>query len=202
VVVNDASTDKTIEILNNLNIYIINLPINLKYGGALQTGFKYAFRHNYDLVVTFDGDGQHRADQINLLLKAWGDTKADIVLGSRYINNYTDYNGSFLRRLGSKAFSWVIRLVTGKYITDPTSGFQLLTRPVFEYYSLAGRYPNEFPDANVLTLMLLKGHKVMETSVQMKKRVQGESMHSGLKPIRYIFLMLYSLGISILKRNI
>lgn len=189
LVINDASTDKTAEVALRVGAKVINLPINLGYGGAVQTGFKYAVQKGYDVVILMDADGQHDPTCVPDLLKALQD--ADFVLGSRFLGN-CQYKIPFARRLGMWFFSKIVRWVTGQPITDPTSGFQALRREVVEFLA-NDHYPIDFPDADVLILLHRAGFRIKEIPVIMRQRLHGVSMHSHLKAIYYVFKMSLSI---------
>jgi glycosyltransferase involved in cell wall biosynthesis len=167
------------------------------YSGAVQAGFKYAAGKDYDYVVQFDGDGQHMAHEIHKLLEHIRTSGADIVIGSRFKIN-TDYPHPLFRRIGSKIFSLLIRWTCGRQISDPTSGFQILSRKAYMKYSGMFNYP-QFPDANLIIKMLLEGFRIEEVPVKMKKREHGVSMHTGIiAPLKYMIKILYSILIIIL----
>jgi len=197
LVINDNSTDKTVEKLESIGIDYLDLPFNMGYAGALQAGFKYSREKNYDYVIQFDGDGQHMAKEIRKLYDHIKMKKADIVIGSRFKIN-TDYPHPLFRKIGSKIFSSLIKITTGKNITDPTSGFQILAKNVYKNYSEMFNYP-QFPDANLIIKMLLLGYKIEEIPVKMKERKHGESMHTGIiGPVKYMIKIFYSILITIL----
>ncbi len=125
LVINDASTDETAKVAEQAGATVLNLPINLGYGGAVQTGFKYASRKGYEAVVLMDADGQHDPECVPDLLKAL--QEADFVLGSRFLGDCR-YKVPLSRRIGMWLFGTVVRLATQLPITDPTSGFQALRR--------------------------------------------------------------------------
>lgn len=202
LVVNDCSTDGTLSVIEKIQgINYISLPVNLGYSGALQTGFKYAVNNNYEAVIQFDGDGQHIASEALRLYKIFLDTQSDIVIGSRFKTDKLEYHHSFFRGLGTKIFQTLIKKFCKVSITDPTSGFQILSKDVFEIYSKMNNYP-EFPDANLLIEMLFKGYKVEEEYVRMRNREFGESMHGGLiKPMKYMIVMIYSIIILLTRRK-
>lgn len=156
LVVNDCSTDETVEKIQKFdkNIKILNNPFNLGYALSIQTGIKYAARHDYDFVIQMDADGQHLALEAKKLLDACVEKKADIVIGSRFKKN-TGYKSPFFRRFGTKLFEGMIRIFTGKTIKDPLTGFQCLNRRTIDYYAIPGNYP-EYPDAGLLIEMLMK----------------------------------------------
>ena len=192
IVTNDCSTDNTKELVESSKAHCLNVPFNMGYAMAVQTGIKYACENGFDYVVQFDGDGQHLASEVHKLLEKMDETNANIIIGSRFLSK-TDYKHPFFRKVGTKLFQIIIKLICHKKITDPTSGFQLLDRSVIEYYSKIGKYP-EFPDANLIIEMLLLGYKIEETPVKMKLNDEGKSMHSGIiKPIKYMINVLYSI---------
>lgn len=200
IIINDCSTDNTPAIVKNKNIKCLNLPFNLGYAMALQTGLKYAFENDYDYVIQFDADGQHIAKEARKLLNKMMETKCDIVIGSRFLGK-NDYKHGFFRKIGTKMFSFMILLLCEERITDPTSGFQCLNKRVIKRYLKMGNYP-KYPDANLIIEMLMEGYKIEEISVKMRTRKNGESMHGGvIKPIKYMIKIFYTI-IIILIRNI
>lgn len=192
LVINDYSTDATHEIVASCHIPQIDNIFNLGYSWSIQTGLKYAVAHGYDYAIQFDADGQHIAAEANKLYKAALKTNADIVIGSRYLED-SGYKCPFFRRLGQKIFSLLIRIFCRKRITDPLSGFQCLNRRVIEKYAQFNDYP-EFPDANLIIEMLYRGYQITEVPVAMRSRESGESMHGGIvAPIKYMVNMFYSI---------
>lgn len=192
IVINDYSSDHTKDIVSKCGIKCIDSIFNMNYAWAVQTGLKYAYQNNYDYVIQFDGDGQHIAKEAVKLLEEAKKSKADIVIGSRYINNM-GYNCKFFRRFGTRIFELLIKIFCRKRIADPLSGFQCLNKRVIEKYAKMGEYP-EYPDANLIIEMLLKGYKIKEVPIMMRTRQEGISMHSGIiKPIKYMFNMLYTI---------
>lgn len=202
LVVNDGSVDRTSQVARSLGANVVSLTQNLGYGAALQAGFKYAVRRGYEFVIQFDADGQHSPRDIPNLIRHFEQTNADIVIGSRYCHN-AEYKPGVLKAAGTKFFSGLIHWSTGQAISDPTSGFQLVKRSVFSLYAKEGVYPIEFPDANILIFMLRLGIRVEEVPVTMRDRINGKGMHAGFaRNLRYVILMLYSIGISVLKASL
>jgi len=194
LVVNDCSKDNTVQVLTELKVDYLDLPVNLGYSGAIQTGIKYARRNDYDYVVQFDGDGQHIAAEARKLYDKIKSSGANIVIGSRFLEK-TNYKHPFFRRMGTVFFAAMIRVITKTAITDPTSGFQILDRKTINNYSQPGQYP-EFPDANLIARMILDGYKVQEVSCSMRLRADGVSMHAGvMKPLKYAIGNFYSMVI-------
>jgi len=192
VIINDCSKDNTSKIVKEKGVACIDMPFNVGYAMAIQTGLKYATEFDYDYVVQFDADGQHIAEEAKKLITKIKEKELDIVIGSRFTKN-NEYKQSFARRLGGKIFSGLINLFCRQKITDPTSGFQVLTKEVYKKYAKMGGYP-EYPDANLIIEMLLAGYKIGEVGVKMRQREFGESMHKGIiKPIKYMINMFYEI---------
>jgi len=198
LVIDDASTDRTARIAEDMGCTVVTNIYNLGYGSGLQTGYKYALKHGYDFVIQMDADGQHDACNIDRLcqklLEPIGAGKPlDIVLGSRFLKDSVTYPVSLPRKIGSQVFRFLIRLGTGQRITDPTTGLQGLSRRVFSFYAGYNHFDDKYPDANMLMQMLLLGFRVEEIPAVMHPRTEGVSMHSGLKPLLYMFRMTFSI---------
>ena len=194
LVINDCSTDNTKKIVEENGVKCITGIFNLRYAWAVQTGIKYAYQNNYDYVIQFDADGQHIASEAEKLIKEMKKSNADIIIGSRFLEN-TGYNHPFFRKIGTKLFTLIIKMFCNKTITDPTSGFQCLNKKIIKYYAKMGNYP-EYPDANLIIDVLLKGYTIKEIPVKMRLRESGESMHGGiLKPIKYMINMIYTITV-------
>lgn len=198
LVVDDYSTDGTPEVLKSLDTIVVTLPINLGYSGALQTGYKYAVTNNYEYIVQFDGDGQHIAEEIGKLVSAFENSSADVIIGSRFAGK-GEHRHPFLKRVATFLFCFMIKIISGSTLHDPTSGFQLLNRKVFEHYSQVHNFPY-YPDANIIIEMLMNRYRVKEVHVAMRARVFGESMHTGLiQQAKYMIKVFYSIFIVLLK---
>lgn len=143
IVVNDCSTDNTYDVCVENGLKVINLPLNLGIGGAVQTGYLYAFQNGYDIAVQFDGDGQHDAAYLNEMADYLVKNECDMVIGSRFIEK-EGFQSSFIRRVGIKYFTFLIHLLTGKTITDPTSGMRMCNRRTIEMF--AKEYPIDYPE--------------------------------------------------------
>jgi len=199
LVVNDASTDRTAKIAEDMGCTVVTNLYNLGYGSGLQIGYKYAVKHNYDYVIQMDADGQHDACNADLLYGKLldgenGGKHPDIVLGSRFLEGSVTYPVPLARRTGGKVFRFLIRLAAGQRITDPTTGLQGLSRRAFSFYAGFNRFDDQYPDANMLMQMLLLGFRVEEIPAVMHPRTEGVSMHSGLKPVLYMFRMTFSIA--------
>lgn len=198
LVIDDCSKDNTKEIVEKNGVKCITGVLNLRYAGAVQTGIKYAYENDYDYVIQFDADGQHIASEARKLYDEMKKSKADIVIGSRFLG-VGSYKHPFFRKIGTKLFTIIIQIFCKQKVTDPTSGFQCLNKKVIKKYSLKGNYP-EYPDANLITEMLLLNYKIKEIGVKMRLREAGVSMHGGIiKPIKYMINMFYTIVIIIIK---
>jgi glycosyltransferase involved in cell wall biosynthesis len=199
LVVNDYSTDRTSEVARAHGAVVVELPWNLGYGGAVQTGFKYAVAHGYDAVVQMDADGQHDPASACAVLTPVLAGEADVVIGSRFLGR-ADYPIPAPRRLGMMLFGLIATAVTRERFSDPTSGFQALHRRAVEFFA-RDNYPSDFPDADTLILLSLAGFRVREVPVVMRARTAGTSMHSNLRAVYYVAKMLLSILMVLLRRS-
>ncbi len=198
LVVNDGSNDRTSEIAQESEVMVINHPYNLGYGAALQTGFRFAKMRGYNMLITMDADGQHVPSNATNLINTMQEQRADVVIGSRFING--GYRVGFIKKIGIWLFSFIAKRYTGITITDPTSGFQLLNRAAFSYLAEGDNYPLDYPDVNIIMLLHKKQFRIVESAVMMKEK-NGKSMHSGLKPIFYIIKMFLSIVMVLVRKK-
>ena len=183
LVVNDGSLDSTSSEASSKGVSILDLPYNLGIGGAVQTGCLYALKHGYEFVLRLDGDGQHHPREIPKIISPLLEGKADIVIGSRFLSK-EGYKSTFLRRMGIRFFSLVIRLITGGNIKDPTSGFNGMNRKGIELISY--KYSSDYPEVEVLIVARRRGLRIIEVPVMMKKREKGKSSIDYLEAIYYM----------------
>lgn len=198
LVVNDGSHDSTSEVARKTGVMVLDLPSNLGYGGALQTGFRFAAEHRYEYVISLDADGQHDPSSAKNLIESMKRENADVVIGSRFMEE--QYRMGIFRKLGSRMFSFIARLYTGIKFTDPTSGYQLLNRKVFSYLSKADNYPLDYPDINIIMALYKMKFKVVEAPVIMLEKKDGKSMHSGLAPLFYVLRMFLAMLMITIRR--
>lgn len=191
LVVNDGSSDRTSEIAAASGVKVIDIPYNIGYGGAIQTGFRFALEYGYDYVITMDGDGQHDPESIRSLVETMEREEADVVVGSRFLEG--TYRMGFARRIGSWLFSKIANLYTGVNISDPTSGFQIYNRRAFAYLSKGDNYPLDYPDVNIIMALHKMRFKLTEAPVRMIEKVENKSMHSGLRPFFYVLRMVIAI---------
>lgn len=183
VVVNDCSTDNTLRICKKNNFEYLNLSINLGIGGAVQTGYRYAYYQGYDVAVQFDGDGQHGAAYLEKMFEELQNSQADMVIGSRFIEK-EGFQSSGIRRIGIKYFTVLIRILTGKKITDPTSGMRMVNRKLLKKFTL--EYPRDYPEPESIITILKEKYQVKEIPVIMNEREEGTSSISFRKSIYYM----------------
>ena len=202
IVINDGSTDKTSQIVKNRGFEIITQIYNLGYGCALQTGYKYAVRNNYEYLIQIDSDGQHDVCNIeNILNELKKDEFCDIVIGSRFLDESVSFKISGVKRFVIKFFRFIIKRSTKQVVLDPTSGLQGIRRRAFLYYSYYNNFVSNYPDANMIIQMLLNDFRIKETTAVMHARETGKSMHSGLKPVLYIFRMILNTMVVIMRER-
>lgn len=197
VVINDGSKDHTGEVARKAGVTVIDHFYNIGYGGALQTGYKYAVAKDYDYIVQFDADGQHNPVYIRTISELMESGAYDIVIGSRFMDGVR--NVSWGKVLAINFFRFIIRVSTGVALTDPTSGLQGLHREVVQYYTEMGNFPEDYPDADTLIWMLKKKYRVYEFPVDIKQRASGKSMHHGLKSVYYCLKMMVSILVVLLR---
>lgn len=173
VVINDCSTDNTENILCDNDINHVALPVNVGLSGAVQTGFKYAYTNGYDCAIQFDGDGQHQAKYVMELSREIAKGN-DIVIGSRFVTEKKDFS---MRMIGSRIISTLIKLKTGIFINDPTSGMRMFNREMMKDYAYN---INRKPEPETLVYQLKNGRKIKEIQVEMNEREGGISLYSSV----------------------
>lgn len=197
LVVDDGSSDSTSHEARAAGAIVATLPVNLGYGAALQTGYKYAVRHGYDTIGQIDADGQHRASHLTEMFGKLEESGADVVIGSRFLDNDGHYQPPAARKVGIALFSRIATLLTKQHISDPTSGFQVMRIPVAQFFC-TNVYPSDYPDADILILLNRSGFTVREVPVQMRPS-PGQSMHSGHKSLYYVYKMFLSIFVTVLR---
>lgn len=187
IIVSDGSTDDTVSLCEKNGYHYISLPVNLGLSGCFQTGMKYARDHGYRYVAQFDGDGQHRAEDVQVLYRKMKEVDCDIVLGSRFLENK---KGGSMREIGSRLIAAAIKLTTGVTITDPTCGIRLYNHRIIECFADRMNYG---PEPDTISYLLKQGAKIAEAPVTIQNRIAGESYLKPLNAIRYMTRMLISI---------
>jgi len=202
VVVDDGSTDGTAAAATGLGAHVVRLPFNLGIGGAVQTGFRYAFENGFRLAVRVDGDGQHDPAQLGLLLGPILADEADIAIGSRF--RETLEGDSFLssrtRRLGISILAWTVSILVRRRITDPTSGFQAMNRRAIALF--AADYPHDYPEVEAALMVHKHELRMTEVPVQMRERAAGQSSIGALASVYYMVKVMLALFVGLFRKNV
>lgn len=190
VIINDGSTDNTAKEIRQAWVKVINLSQNLGIGGAVQTGFIYAKRNNYDVVIQVDGDGQHDPKDLNKLVEPIKKKEADMVIGSRFVEK-TAYKSSRMRKAGIYFFSKLVSFICKKKYYDTTSGFRAFNKKGIELF--ANYYPKDYPEVEALVFAAKRGLMVREVSVNMYERKSGKSSITPLKSVYYMVKVTFAI---------
>lgn len=180
--INDGSSDETVLVAQSLNLSFIDLPCNLGVGHAIQAGFQYAVNHGYDFLVRIDGDGQHPPIEIHKMIAAARKVEAELVVGSRFGGEQTLIS-TRMRYLGARALAAFLSIICQSKISDPTSGFWLVKRPLFKYF--AREFPTDYPEPEALAILRRQGYAYTEVPVQFRVREAGESSIKSWGTIYY-----------------
>lgn len=199
VVVNDCSTDNTESLARQAGVTVVSLPFNLGIGGAVQTGLKYALKAGYDIAVQFDGDGQHLAEEIQVLVAPIRSGAADVAIGSRF-GGREGYSPPFFRKLGISILKHTNRMLTGKNIADNTSGFRACNRRALGF--LAEYYPQDYPEPQAVVELVRNGFRLVEVPVRMRERHAGGSSIGMLASVYYMIKVLLSNTIASSRRPV
>lgn len=183
VIVNDGSQDNTEKLCIGKGYNILNLPINLGIGGAVQTGYQYALRHTYDIAVQIDGDGQHDVAYVKDVIRPLLQGEADVVIGSRFLRR-EGFQSTSTRRAGIYFLSGLIWICTGKHIKDVTSGFRAVNNDFIRIY--AQDYPSDYPEPEAIITAVMNRGRIAEIPVIMRKREKGKSSISLRRSIYYM----------------
>jgi glycosyltransferase involved in cell wall biosynthesis len=204
VVVDDGSVDRTAAVAAERGAEVVRLPFNLGIGGAVQTGFRYAFEHGFALAVRVDGDGQHDASQLGLLLEPLLAGEADIVVGSRFRaafeGGWTSYRSSRSRRFGISILAGTVSLLVRRRVTDPTSGFQALNRRAIALF--AADYPHDYPEVEATLMVHRHELRMTEVGVLMRERAAGRSSIGALASVYYMVKVLLALLVGLFRKNV
>ena len=181
IIIDDCSKDNTLKICKENNLNVIHLPVNLGIGGAVQTGYKYAYENNYDIAIQMDADGQHDAKYISALIQKV-EEGYDLVIGSRFIEKQ-GFQSTFVRRMGINLYSFIIKLFTKKVIKDTTSGYRAVNSKIIKMF--ARSYPVDYPEPETNAYIAKNNFKIIEVPMEMKTRDTGSSSITPIKSIYY-----------------
>jgi glycosyltransferase involved in cell wall biosynthesis len=197
VVVDDGSRDRTAEVARRAGVPVLRHPFNLGVGGALQTGFRYALVHDYDVAVQLDADGQHDPSHLREVAAPVERGDADVAIGSRYLTP-TGYRAPRARRLGMRLFSKLTSLLIGQPIADTTSGYRAYGRAVMDVCQ--HDLPQDFPDAPLLISLARRGFRLVEVPVHMRERHAGRSFYTLGRSLYYPYKNLLASLMAMLQR--
>ncbi len=197
VVLDDGSTDQTAQTAAAAGAFVVRLPFNLGIGAAVQTGFKFALEHGYELAVRLDGDGQHDPAELPKLLDVLDRDEADVVVGSRFVDGSDDHRGPRSRRIGIVFFAHLVSALTRQRVTDTTSGFQALNRRGIAIF--AADYPHDYPEVEATVMVHKHRLRLVEVPVRMREREHGESSITTLRSIYYMLKVTLALLVGMLR---
>jgi glycosyltransferase involved in cell wall biosynthesis len=197
VVVDDGSVDRTAGMAADRGAHVLRLPFNLGIGGAVQTGYRFAFEQGYDIAVQIDGDGQHDPSQLPAILGPVLSGEADLCVGSRFTGQ-GDYRSSFARRVGIKIFARVVSAVVRQRVTDTTSGFRAVNRKGIALF--AADYPHDYPEVEATVMCVKHKLRLKEVPVEMRERGGGASSITALRSVYYMTKVLLAIFVGLFRR--
>jgi glycosyltransferase involved in cell wall biosynthesis len=197
VVVDDGSTDRTAGVAADRGAHVLRLPFNLGIGGAMQTGFRFAFEQGFDVAVQIDGDGQHDPSQLTKILGPVLAGEADLCVGSRFTGEGA-YRSSFVRRIGIKIFARVVSAVVRQKVTDTTSGFRAVNRKGIALFAVD--YPHDYPEVEATVMCVKHKLRLVEVPVEMRERGGGVSSITALRSVYYMSKVLLAIFVGLFRR--
>jgi glycosyltransferase involved in cell wall biosynthesis len=199
VVVDDGSVDRTWAVAADHGARVVRLPFNLGIGGAMQTGFRYAWEHGFHIAVQVDGDGQHDPRELPKILEPVLAGEADMVVGSRFAGE-SSYRVPVSRRIGIRIFALTVSLLARQKVTDTTSGFRAVNRRGIALF--AADYPHDYPEVEATVMVVRHRLRLREVPVTMRERVSGRSSIGALKSIYYMVKVLLAIFVGLFRRNV
>ena len=197
VVVDDGSVDQTAAVASERGVHVVRLPFNLGIGGAMQTGYRFALEHGYDLAVQIDGDGQHDPRELPKILEPVLDGRADLVVGSRFSSDGA-FRSSVVRRIGIRLFASVVSAVVGQRVTDTTSGFRAVNRRAIALF--ASDYPHDYPEVEATVMCVKHKLRLTEVPVRMRERTGGQSSITAYRSVYYMTKVLLAIFVGMFRR--
>jgi len=199
VVVSDGSVDRTAEVAAEHGARVLRLPFNLGIGGAVQTGFRYAWENGYELAVRVDGDGQHDPAELPKILAPVLAGEADSAVGSRFAGS-DGHRSSRSRRVGIRILARTVSALVGQRVTDTTSGFQVLNRLGIQLF--AADYPHDYPEVEATVMVIKHRLRLIEVPVTMRERTHGRSSIRGFSTVYYMAKVLLAIFVGTFRRNV
>jgi glycosyltransferase involved in cell wall biosynthesis len=198
LVVDDGSSDATAAVAAAQGARVVRLPFNLGIGGAVQTGYRYAFDHGFDVAVQVDGDAQHDPSQLPLLLRPLLDGEADMVVGSRFAGD-GDFRSTAARRVGIRIFARIVSAVVRQRLTDTTSGFRAVNRRGIALF--AADYPHDYPEVEATVMLVKHKLRLKEVPVAMRERAGGRSSITAIRSVYYMAKVLLAIFVGLFRRS-
>jgi len=203
LVVDDGSTDATPRVAAAAGAFVCSLPYNLGVGGAMRTGYRYAVRQGYDVVVQIDADGQHDPRYLPALiarLRLGGPEGADLVIGARFAGEGEKYHVSFPRRLAMRMLARILSRLADTRLTDVTSGYRVANRRAAELF--AAHYPAEYLGDTVesMVIALRAGCRVVQVPVEMRIRQAGVPSQTPFRAAMFLARAVVALTLALIRR--
>jgi glycosyltransferase involved in cell wall biosynthesis len=199
VVVDDGSVDRTAEVARKRGASVVRLPFNLEIGGAVQTGFRYAYENGFQLAVRVDGDGQHDPAELTRIVEPVLRGEADIAVGSRFAER-SGYRPSRSRRVGIQLLAWTVSALVRQRVTDPTSGFQAVNRKGIRLF--AADYPHDYPEVEAVVMVRRHRLRMTEVPVRMRERSGGRSSITAFRSVYYMVKVTLAIVVGLFRRNV
>lgn len=199
VVVDDGSSDATSALARDAGARVVTLPFNLGIGGAMQTGFRFAAEHGYELAVQVDADGQHDAEEIRKLQRVLEEEPdLDMVVGSRFLqDDRAAFRSSAARRVGIRLFAGLLSLVVRQPVTDPTSGFRVVGPRGIQLF--ADDYPHDYPEVEAILMVHAHRLRTREVPVLMRERQGGISSITSLGAMYYMLKVTLAVVVGLVR---
>ncbi len=198
LVIDDGSDDRTGAVAEAAGATVVQHPFCLGIGGAVQSGYRWAYLNGYDIAVQVDGDGQHDPAQIRRLEEGLAESGADLVWGSRFLES-PGYEVPRSRITGIRIFSRILSAITREHVSDPTSGFRLTNQRGIELF--ARDYPHDFPEVEAILLVHSHDMEMREVPVRMREREHGTSSIVGYNAAYYMMRVLLAIFIGLFRRR-
>ena len=196
-VVDDGSRDRTAQVADECGAHVISLPFNVGIGGAVQTGFRYAYENGFELALRVDGDGQHDPGQAHALAEPVLEGRADVAVGSRFLAS-EGYRSSRSRRFAIRVLAWTVSALIRERVTDPTSGFQVANRRAIALF--AADYPHDYPEVEATVLVAKHELRRVEVPVVMRERLAGRSSIGAVRSVYYMVKVLLAVLVAMFRK--